>query len=116
MNHRILSLGLMAAAGAVLLTGCVERRVVVRERPVAVAAPAPQAAVVVEEPPAPRVEVVGAAPSPAHVWIPGHWLWKGRWIWVRGHWEVRPRPNAVWIEGRWSVRGTAHVWVEGYWR
>ena len=36
-------------------------------------------------PPAPQVEVVPMAPSPRHVWIPGHWQWRPpmhRHVWV----------------------------------
>ncbi len=115
MKNRILSLGLVVAGFSLLATGCVERRVVVRERAAVVSRPAEVE--VVEAPPAPRVEVVAVAPSPAHFWIPGHWAWRdGAWVWLGGHWELRPRPHAVWISGEWVHRGHGHVWVGGYWR
>jgi len=37
--------------------------------------------------PAAIVEAVPPAPSPAHVWVRGHWGWdEGRWNWHRGVW------------------------------
>ncbi|WP_428655749.1 hypothetical protein [Runella sp.] len=52
-----------------LLSGCV-----VRTRPV----------VVRPAPPAARVEVIPAPPSPRHTWVPGYHRWH------RGHYEWRP--------------------------
>jgi len=108
---------LLAVVGiSVLVTGCVERRVVVREQRVVVAQPVAEV-VVPEAPPAPQVEVVTVAPSLAHVWIPGYWAWQeGRWLWIGGHWERRPHPHAVWIPGGYRVRGGVRVWIGGYWR
>lgn len=63
-------------------------------------------------PPPPRVEVVTAAPSSEHFWVPGHWRWEGgAHVWVGGHWELS-RPGQVWVpahwvffEHRWHLRG-----------
>jgi hypothetical protein len=39
--------------------------------------------VVLVAPPAPRVEVIGVAPSPGYVWVAGYWSWVGgRHEWV----------------------------------
>jgi hypothetical protein len=73
----------------------------------AVTVPASAATVIVQAPPAPRVEVVPAARR-GYVWAPGHWNWQGhRHVWVRGSW-VRERPGqryeaATWVQrdGRW---------------
>ncbi len=105
-----------ALAGTVLLgSGCVERRVVYVRQP----APPPPAGgevVVTEAPPAPQVEVVGIAPGPEFVWMPGAWEWRGRWFWVGGRWAAGPHPGALWVQGRWIRHGHGHVWVRGYWR
>ena len=38
--------------------------------------------------PAPRIEMPGAPPAPAAVWIGGSWqLRAGSWIWIRGRWR-----------------------------
>jgi hypothetical protein len=67
-------------------------------------------------PPAARVEVIGRAPSRAHVWLPGRWAWGGSaWVWRPGAWEYG-RPGHGWVPGRWEPRGHRHVWVDGYWR
>ncbi len=40
-------------------------------------------------PPPARVEVVPVAPSPRHVWVPGHYVRRGRnYIWVNGYYAV----------------------------
>ena len=45
--------------------------------------------VVMVAPPAPRVEVVGVAPTPGYVWIGGYWNWVGgRHEWVPGRWAA----------------------------
>jgi|SRR5579863_1193337 hypothetical protein len=83
--------------------------------------PQGQAEVVVQgEPPAPpaaEVEVVPAAPSPEHVWVPGyHRWWGGRYVWVAGRYERRPHPAARWEGAHWEVRPNGRVFVEGRWR
>jgi hypothetical protein len=74
--------------------------------------------VVRQEPPAPRMEVEGTAPSEADVWVPGHWDYSdNHWVWAPGHWEQRPRVNAVWVPGHWDKNPTEKgwVWTPGYW-
>jgi hypothetical protein len=67
------------------------------------------------EPPAPQPESVAVAkPSPQHVWIAGHWAWRGRWLWMGGHWAVGA-PGAVWIPGYWH-RGPKGRWTWIRWR
>ena len=72
--------------------------------------------IVRDRPPAARVEVIEAGPSPRHVWIPGHWMWEGEWVWMKGHWDVPPRERAEWVPGHWAERPRGWVWVEGHWR
>src|SRR6185369_3995170 len=60
-----------------------DRRVRVHER---VFAPAFRLRIA---PPAPRVEVRVARPSPRHVWINGYWGWEGgRHVWFPGRWDL----------------------------
>ena len=69
------------------------------------------------DPPAPQPEtVVVVRPSPQHVWIAGHWVWRGRWIWIGGRWALGTS-GAVWIPGYWhhGPKGRWH-WVRGHWR
>jgi hypothetical protein len=88
-------LALIASALASLaLSGCV------------VAPAAPPAHVhydrVIVAPPPPRVEVVGVAPYPGHIWIGGHWGWHGKGHhWVPGRWEA-PRHGHRWVPHRWE--------------
>jgi hypothetical protein len=99
-----------------LFAGCVEREVVYRDRPVAVA---PGEVVVADpgEPPPPQEEVVTVAPGPLAVWfwVPGCWEWRDHWVWYGGHWAPRPHPGAIWIRSGWAHRGHGRVWVSGHW-
>jgi hypothetical protein len=66
-------------------------------------------------PPAPRVEVMTVAPSPAHFWVAGHWRWNGHaHVWVAGHW-VKSRPNQVWVRDHWAHRGNEWFYYPGHW-
>jgi outer membrane lipoprotein SlyB len=69
-----------------------------------------------EAPPPPPVETVVVAPSPGYVWVPGEWLWRGRWVWVSGRWAYPPRPHARWVHGGWVHHRHGYVWTSGCWR
>jgi len=92
-------------------TGCYTHRtetVEVRHEPAHV--------VVSSEPPVPRQEVVGVAPSAEHVWVGGYWTFRHeRWVWVPGHWEMRPRPGVAWVPGHWTKTINGWVWTPGHW-
>lgn len=79
--------------------------------------PAEAGALVVEAPPAPRLEFRPAQPGPDHLWIAGHWRWDGSsHVWVAGSWAIRPAPGAVWVYGRWVRRTEGWEWAPGHWR
>jgi hypothetical protein len=100
-------------AASALGSGCVVHERVVHER---AAAPPPGEVVVSTEPPAPKHEVIGVAPSPHHVWVDGYWVRShDRWIWVSGRYEVGPHPGAVWVKGHWNPTDRGWVWVPGHW-
>lgn len=70
-------------------------------------------------PPAPRQEIIVAAPGPREqfVWDPGHWRWTGHdYDWVPGRWIKRPRPHAQWIPAHWTQRRGGWVLIDGRWR
>lgn len=68
-------------------------------------------------PPPPRTEVVAVAPSPRHVWVPGHYAYRGRgYRWIPGHYRVAPRRYRTWVPGYWRQAPRGHVWVEGHWQ
>ncbi len=71
--------------------------------------------VVAEEPPAPRAEVVIAAPGPGYIWLPGEWTWNHRWVWVSGRWVLPPHPHAVWVRGYWQRHTYGWRHVPGHW-
>ena len=71
--------------------------------------------VVMVAPPAPRVEVVGVAPSPGYVWIGGYWNWVGgRHEWVPGRWAAG-RPGYHWVAHSWVRAGDGWRMHAGHW-
>lgn len=112
--------GLLPVLTSVVLSGCVSHHqpmVVTTDEPVTTTRTT-RTVVVNEAPPPARVEVEGAAPDTAHVWIGGYWMHSSdRWTWVPGHWEARPRVNASWIPGHWDKdpTGVSWVWTPGHW-
>jgi hypothetical protein len=112
MKRDTLKVLALVFAAAALSNGCAHREVV-HER---VAAPPPGEVVVSTEPPTPRHEVIGVAPSPRHVWVDGYWVRShDRWVWVSGRYEVGPHPGAVWVKGHWDATNRGWVWVPGRW-
>src|ERR1700733_13027383 len=127
MKRSTKTLVLMGLGGMFLsMTGCIVERQP-REVYVAPAGPPPQPAyvegdqygdeVVTAEPPQPLAEpIVGVAPGPDYLWIPGVYVWiDGVWRWHRGYWGRPPHPGAHFEAYRWE-RGE-HGWVRrGGWR
>jgi hypothetical protein len=101
-----------------VLSGCIVRDTGVVRVP---AGPPPLAVVVRTPPPTPppQVEVITSQPGPAHVWVPGHWAWRGPdhgYVWLPGHWAIPQTPHHVWLPGHWAPQAGGSVWVEGQWR
>src|SRR5262249_18399810 len=64
----------------------------------------------------PRVEVRPVAPSVSHVWIPGHWAWRGgAHVWIGGHYALPPAPGYHWVHARWGNQGGQWTFYEGHW-
>jgi hypothetical protein len=67
------------------------------------------------QPPAP-IEVGPSVPAPTGTsfYVPGSWVWRGRFVWRPGFW-IEHRPGWVWVPAhfRWSPVG--YVFVDGYW-
>ena len=97
---------LAAAMSTLTLAGCV-------------VAPAPNGYAyydpVMVAPPPPRVEIVGVAPYPGHIWITGYWGWNGRaHHWVPGRWEA-PRQGHRYVLHRWEPQGKGWREDPGRW-
>ncbi len=66
-------------------------------------------------PPALKVEVMGAAPSPHHFWAPGYWRWNGHeHSWYGGRWLAR-REGYNYYGPRWENRYNRWHYYPGYW-
>jgi hypothetical protein len=88
----------------------------VEARPRVVVTGPPGAPGIIVAPPAVRVEVRGAQPSPHHHWVPGYWAWRGRrHVWISGRWMLPPAAGQTWIEPRWNLVNGQWVFTDGYW-
>src|SRR5436190_4530300 len=113
MKREILRLAVWILLAVFLGTGCYTRKV--HER-VVVTAP-PGEVIVTQAPPDPRLEVIGVAPSTAHIWVRGYWVHRnGQYVWIAGHWELRPRPGAIWVPGHWDSTSRGWVLTPGHWQ
>lgn len=146
MRASLVILGVVVAAGLVLMTGCrkskvvvveqrgpvaherphrerpvvVQETVVVHERPPVVVDHRPAEVIVVREAPPPvRVEVRPAPPSRNHVWISGYYSYHGptkKFVWVSGRYDKSPREGSRWEPDRWEKVPGGHKHVPGRWR
>lgn len=65
--------------------------------------------------PPPRYEVVPPPPGGRMIWEPGHWHWDGyQYIWIGGHYIMQHRRPLQWIPGRWIWQGR-WVWIPAHW-
>ncbi|HEY7090720.1 MAG TPA: hypothetical protein VH518_21670 [Tepidisphaeraceae bacterium] len=71
--------------------------------------------VVVDPPPADRVEVIPESRS-GYMWVRGHYVYDGhQYRWADGRYEAIPRPGARYIPGHWDRVDRGYVWTEGRW-
>lgn len=78
---------------------------------------APVEVIVLQAPPALRIEVISARPSATHVWVTGYWVWESSaYIWAPGVWVLPPEPAAVWVAPRYEERSGVHVSISGFWK
>lgn len=54
------------------------------------------------------------APTATSFYVPGTWVWRGRFVWRPGCW-IEYRPNWVWVPAHWRWTPVGYVFVEGYW-
>jgi hypothetical protein len=54
------------------------------------------------------------APSVSSFYIPGTWVWRGRYVWRPGVW-VELRPGWVWVPAHFRWTPIGYIYVEGYW-
>lgn len=78
---------------------------------------APVEVIVVQAPPALRIEVISTRPSATHVWVTGYWVWESSaYMWAPGVWVLPPEPAAVWVAPRYEERSGVHVSISGFWK
>jgi hypothetical protein len=70
-------------------------------------------------PPPVQVEVRPVAPSAAHIWIAGHWIWapmQRQYVWNPGHWLLPPQTGMIWTPATWVQFNGFWRFVPGHWR
>ena len=68
------------------------------------------------QPPAP-LDAGGAttpAPSETHVYIPGTWVYRERYVWRPGFW-FEYRPGWVWVAAHYRWTPAGYIFIDGYW-
>jgi hypothetical protein len=72
----------------------------------------------VETPPPPPTPVENMTPSPAPnaLWVPGYWVYDGRYNWVAGRWEIPPPLARTYVPAHSEMRDGRPVYVPGYWQ
>ena len=62
--------------------------------------------------------ILGPAPSPGLVFIPGYYSWSGGFVWIDPVWIAPPVVGAIWVEPYWTFDGATTEWAmqEGYWQ
>jgi hypothetical protein len=67
------------------------------------------------EPP-PSIEIGPSVPAPFAnaFYVPGHWVWRGRYVWRPGFWWEF-RPGWIWIPAHYRWTPLGWVYVAGYW-
>jgi hypothetical protein len=67
-------------------------------------------------PPPTPVDTIPAAPTADAVWVPGYWIYGGRYSWMSGHWEIPPPYARSYVAGHWENQGGRDVYVRSYWQ
>jgi YXWGXW repeat-containing protein len=103
----------ISAAGALACTGALMSAPAAAYTSVGVqiGVPAP----VYVAPPPPPVYEYTPGPRRGHVWVPGHWQWRGNsHVWVQGHF-LRERPGYYYNQPRWVQHGDRWDYRGGGW-
>lgn len=54
------------------------------------------------------------APTTDHIWVPGCWMYRSRYLWRPGYWVVS-QPGWVWYPSHYVYSPTGYIYVDGYW-
>ncbi|OWK41889.1 YXWGXW repeat-containing protein [Fimbriiglobus ruber] len=65
-------------------------------------------------PPASSEVAISRPPTPTSVYVPGTYVWQGRYVWQPGNW-VEYLPGLVWVPAHFRRAPEGYVFVEGYW-
>ncbi len=55
-----------------------------------------------------------AAPNTTSVYVPGSWVWRGKYLWRPGVW-IEHRRDWVWVPARYHWTPVGYVFSDGYW-
>ncbi len=68
------------------------------------------------KPPAPLDNAGPTTPAPSekHVYVPGSWVYRDRYVWRPGFWSEH-RANWVWTSAHYRWTPAGYVFIDGYW-
>ena len=109
--------GLLAAALAAALAGCIVSPYPTATAVVPSQQPTDETEEQASEPPPPLpVYEQPPAPEEGYIWVPGVWRWGPEgYFWVPGTWVMPPSVGLLWTPGYWAFVGTVYVFHPGYW-
>ena len=69
-----------------------------------------------EAPPPNKQEDAVQCPSPAHVFVEGHWVWRdSSYKWLPGQWTIPPGSSCTWTAAKYKKKGKNWAFYEGHW-
>ena len=68
------------------------------------------------QPPAPLDDAGSTTPAPSedHVYVPGSWVYRDRYVWRPGYWTEH-QPGWVWCAAHYRWTPAGYVFIDGYW-
>ena len=67
-------------------------------------------------PPPAAIEVAPSIPAPSetHVYVPGSWVWRNRYVYRPGVW-INHNPGWIWVSSHYRWTPAGYIFIDGYW-
>ncbi len=67
-------------------------------------------------PPPAAIEVAPSIPAPSetHVYVPGSWVWRNRYVYRPGVW-IDHNPGWIWVSSHYRWTPAGYIFIDGYW-
>ena len=67
-------------------------------------------------PPPAAIEVAPSIPAPSetHIYVPGSWVWRNRYVYRPGVW-IDHNPGWIWVSSHYRWTPAGYIFIDGYW-